>query len=346
MRPVLWLLAISIASSLVGCADPAGLGRAGGLEPGPPWHSEHFRSHPLAGRVWDVSKGKFTQADDMLSVLEKAPYILLGEKHDNVDHHRIQAWILGALLARGRRPAVAFEMFSSDQDDRLAEYFAVHGQDAAGLGAAVEWEKSGWPAWAVYQPIAQAALDGKAPILSANLPRRTIWEISRRGIGVLGEEKIQALGLDRPLPAQLSKPMREEIIESHCRQLPESMVDPLVTVQAMRDAYMASVMVRGREMVETDGALLIAGGGHVRNDRATPWHLKRAATGQRIAAVGLLEVADGVTDPNAYAARVNADALPFDFVWFTPRADIQDPCEKYADQLRRVHGDKQTKKKK
>ena len=33
-----------------------------------------------------------------------------------------------------------------------------------------------------------------------------------------------------------------------------------------------------------------------------------------------------MTDPTSYAARWNTKALPFDFVWFTPRANDDDPC--------------------
>ena len=38
------------------------------------------------------------------------------------------------------------------------------------------------------------------------------------------------------------------------------------------------------------------------------------------------EVEKGKDQPPAYASRWNATALPFDFVWFTPRANDDDPC--------------------
>jgi len=37
------------------------------------------------------------------------------------------------------------------------------------------------------------------------------------------------------------------------------------------------------------------------------------------------------------------DGLPFDYVWFTPRVDESDPCEKFREQLEKMrapkHGD-------
>ena len=84
------------------------------------------------------------------------------------------------------------------------------------------------------------------------------------------------------------------------------------------------------------GKVLIAGNGHSRADRGVPWYLGRGAAGAAIVSVGLLEVVPGEDDPAAYAASFGAEDLPFDFVWFTPRVDDQDPCEVYAEQLRRA----------
>ena len=67
--------------------------------------------------------------------------------------------MIRALTAAGRRPAVAFEMFTPSQAGALGRYLAAHPRDAAGLGEAVNWKASGWPAWAMYEPIARAALD-------------------------------------------------------------------------------------------------------------------------------------------------------------------------------------------
>jgi len=85
-------------------------------------------------------------------------------------------------------------------------------------------------------------------------------------------------------------------------------------------------------MVETerpDGAVLIAGDGHVRLDRGVPMVLRLKGAGSKVASVAFLEVSKGVTDPQAYAKHFFADSLPFDFVWFTPRIDDSDPCEEF-----------------
>ena len=42
------------------------------------------------------------------------------------------------------------------------------------------------------------------------------------------------------------------------------------------------------------------------------------------------------TEPAAYAEFLGTETLPFDFVWFTPIADPEDPCAKFAEQLQRA----------
>jgi uncharacterized iron-regulated protein len=329
------LLAIA-AAGLGGCHGGHRSPETAPSEPGPPWVSPGLREHPLSGRIWRTSDGRFIDAAQVVADLRAASYVLLGEKHDNADHHRVQAWLVDSLIARGRRPALAFEMLTTDRKGALASYLANEDADAAGLGEAVGWGETGWPDWALYRPIAQSALDSGAPILAAGLPRQTARAIAKKGVLALGVERVRTLGLDHPMPPKHTVMLRTEIIESHCDQLPESMIDPMVTVMTTQDALMAHTLVTGEEMAGRDGAVLIAGSGHARADHGVPWHLRRMAPGRSVTSVGLIEVESGMTEPAAYAAKFGGGRLPFDIVWFTPRADDRDPCDAYADQLERA----------
>jgi uncharacterized iron-regulated protein len=327
---------VIVAVGLGGCHGGSRLLVTAPPEPGPPWVSAVQREHPLSGRIWRTSDGRFIDAAQVVADLQAASYMLLGEKHDNADHHRVQAWLVESLVARGRRPTLAFEMLTTDQKGALASYLADEDADAAGLGEAVGWGETNWPDWALYQPIAQSALDSGAPILAAGLPRQTARAIAKEGVSALGAERVGVLGLDHPMPPEPVAMLRTEIIESHCDQLPESMIDPMVTVMTTQDALMAHILVEGEKMAGRDGAVLIAGSGHARVDRGVPWHLGHLAPGRSVTSVGLIEVEAGKTEPAAYATKFGGDGLPFDFVWFTPRTDEDDPCEAYADQLERA----------
>jgi hypothetical protein len=74
-----------------------------------------------------------------------------------------------------------------------------------------------------------------------------------------------------------------------------------------------------------DGAVLIAGSGHVRTDRGVPIYLRARAASASIAALAPLEVREGWTRPEDYAAAFGG-TLPFDWVWFTPGMGDGDPC--------------------
>jgi hypothetical protein len=86
---------------------------------------------------------------------------------------------------------------------------------------------------------------------------------------------------------------------------------------------MAERLVAGQR----DGAVLIAGAGHVRVDRGVPRVLALLVPGARVVSVAFVEVADGWTRPADYAARFGSGTrLPFDYIWFTARVDNVDPC--------------------
>ena len=306
-------------------------------DPGAPWASQVLAEHPLAGRIWQPTAAGFVEPAALLDAVAEAPYVLLGEKHDNPDHHRIQAWIVEAMVRGGRAPAVVFEMLAEDQVAALADHLTARPGDAAGIGAAVGWAKTGWPDWSLYEPIATAALAAGGPILAGNLSRPSVRAITRSGIASLGARRIAALGLDHALEPELATRLRQDIVESHCSQLPETMVGPMAAAQTAKDAQMADAMRHGSGIAgRRNGAVLITGAGHARNDLGVPWYLRRAARGDRIVSVGIVEVTADITDPKAYRARFDADHLPFDFVWFTPRVDENDPCAEFAEQIQRA----------
>jgi uncharacterized iron-regulated protein len=300
--------------------------------PGPPWQSALGREHPLAGRIWDVGAGRFMDAPALVERLLGARFVLLGEKHDNPDHHRLQAWVLRALIAAGRRPAVGFEMFTVDDAAAIARYRAGLPADAAGLGAAVGWDRTGWPPWPLYQPIAEAALAAGLPIVATNLSPPTLQAIARHGLVALEPSVIARLRLDAPLTPEARAEMAAEIQESHCRMLPEAMLDNMVAAQRARDAQIAERLAAALP----NGALLIAGNGHVRKDRGVPAFLALQAPGAPVASLAFLEVQRDEVEPQTYTGYFGRGPFPVDYVWFTPRLDDTDPCEQYRVPLERL----------
>jgi uncharacterized iron-regulated protein len=281
--------------------------------------------HPLAGRIHQTAGDRFVDQATLIADLAAADFVLLGERHDNPDHHRLQALLVGELQAASARPRViAFEMIPADRQLSAVEHLQTHPGDAAGLGAAVDWSALGWPDWALYRPIAEVALASGAELVAADLSQTQKRAVFHEGPGVLQAAMVRRTGLDRQLPEPLATSLAQELRDAHCGEVLDPVVEGMFRVQRARDAMMADRLATvGRRA----GGVLIAGNGHVRNDRGVPWYLGRIRPDARILSVGLLEVLDGVDS-------VPVD-LPFDYVWFTPRAGEDEPCGD-LEQLRQL----------
>jgi uncharacterized iron-regulated protein len=294
------------------------------------WKSAFGRNHPLTGRIWDVSSARFIDRQSLVTRLARADFLLLGERHDNPDHHLLQAEMLRSLIALGRRPAVGFEMFGLDDASAIANHLAFAPNDAASLGRAVNWNKSGWPDWAMYQPIAEAALQAKLRIVATNLPLATARKMSSDGLAALEPFVRRELGLDRPLSDARCATMAADIRNSHCGYASEESVKAMVGVQRARDAQMAQSLIAAGD---PDGAILVAGAGHVRNDYGIPVYLTAKAPGKQVISIAFLEVDNQQPEPHNYALPDPNGRLPFDYVWFTARVDDENPCEKFKSQF-------------
>jgi uncharacterized iron-regulated protein len=185
----------------------------------------------------------------------------------------------------------------------------------------------------MYQPIAEAALRANLRIVPTNLPLATATKMTRNGLAALEPSMVRELGLDRPPPDAVFEKMAADIRDAHCGLAPEKILKPMVDVQRARDAQMAESLLAA---ADPDGAILIAGAGHVRNDYGIPVYLKAKAPAKRVISIAFIEVDKDKTEPQSYALAYPDGRFPFDYVWFTPRVDDVDPCEKFKSQFDRL----------
>ncbi len=282
-------------------------------------------SHPLFGKVWSPARKQFLSRQEALAWLRSGDFVLLGEKHDNPDHHRLQAAIVQAIGGR-RGLAAAFEMLEENDQSAVDASLQEHPNDPDALALAVQWSRSGWPEWAFYRPVFAAVLAQHLPIVAANLPHGLARGIAFHGPGVLSEATQHELGLDQPLPDALNQSLLDELRDTHCGQLPETMLGGMAAAQRARDGMLAERMVAADH---GGGALLIAGAGHTRVDRGVPHRLAQLAPNKKVVSLAFIEVQDGQVAPEAYAERFLSPTLPFDLVWFTGRVPGDDPCRAF-----------------
>ena len=320
---------LAIALVVAGCGAPSSGARGANSKTSgaaPPasahvWTATLDRDHPLVGRIWSVREGRFVDERSMLGALQG--YVLLGEKHDNPDHHALQARVLRAQVDAGAKPVVAFEMLDIEKQPAV-EAARRTSRDASAIAQAVDWERSGWPDFRYYAPIVQIALDADLPIVAAGLSAAKMRALMKPADGAS-----PALDEGAPLTPEQRASLTEELRASHCGHLPETMLPVMIRMQRARDAAMARALVANVDEGHP-GGVLIAGTGHTRTDRGTPLDLRARDPGRVVSSLAFVEVERGKDEPGAYASRWNTTSLPFDFVWFTPRATDEDPCAELA----------------
>ena len=329
MRIARGLLAAGLA---LGCARFASA-PAAPTEPWLAWQAPLGREDALVGRVYDTEERRFVSPAQVLERARTSAFVLLGEKHDNPDHHRLQAWLIASLARAGRRPDVVFEMIARDRAGALAAALASHPDDPDALAEAVDWTHGGWPEFALYRPVFAAALAARLPIAPGDLARTELALLRRGGLDVLPPPERARLALDPPPSLTARRAFADEVREAHCGMAPEAMIDAMIDMQRARDATLADALL---ESGGSDGGVLIAGAGHVRRDRGAPLYLARRAPAQRVVALAFVEVPrePGETgDPVSRAAELGSE---FDLVWFTPRVDDEDPCERFRHELEKL----------
>lgn len=268
--------------------------------PLPAWQSPEGRDSADLGVIRDLRSGEQLTPQQLLDRLATAPRVLLGEKHDNPDHHALELWLARALTERRPSGSVLMEIINPNQQARVAaaQAAAAKGEVPRDMLGVLAWQK-GWD-WSLYGPLVTWLVKQPAPLLSANLDRSEIMRIYAEPPVLEGAHSTAAGVRDVLL---------EDIRESHCGLLPASQLPAMLAVQQQRDRRMAE-----RLKAAPEPALLIAGGFHARRDLGVPLHLEDLGAGQGLQVLMLAEVGRTV-------APVQAD-----YVWYTPALPPTDHC--------------------
>jgi len=291
-----------VAAMLAGCVAPV-TGASGS-------------GHALDGTVWSVAEGRAITAEVLVERLARAESVLIGEVHDNPVHHRRQAWLIERLAPAG----VAFEMIPEASEEGI-QVFLEQGGEPTEIGPAIGWGRLGWPDWALYRPVFAALPEG-AYIAGGGVSRRDLRGAIGGGATAAFGPGASAYGLDEGLAPPVQAAAERAMIEAHCGKLPARAAAGMVEAQRLRDARFAHAL---RRAAAAGGgrAVLVTGNGHARTDRGVPRYLAAAEPGAEILSLGQIEVIEGRNEPADYAG--NGD-LPYDYVWFSERAERGDPC--------------------
>lgn len=260
------------------------------------------REHADLGRIVDLASGQSISPEQLLSRLAPAQRVLVGEQHDNPDHHALQLWLSRELSRLRPQGSMLMEMLNPDQQNKVdqAQKTARAGQAITDPFDALAWQP-GWD-WSLYGPLVLHQLRQPYPLLAANLDRTEIMQIYRQRPALEGE---------RSGAVKVQERLLADIRESHCGLLPDSQLPAMLAVQQQRDRRMAEALLAAPQP-----SLLLAGAFHARKDLGVPLHLADLGAQSGNAVLILAEVGRSV------------DASMADYVWFTAAQPEQDHCAK------------------
>ncbi len=271
------------------------------LPPLPEWQSPEGRGHADLGAIVDLRSGERLSAAQLVQRLAEADYVLVGERHDNPDHHALQLWLLQALAERRSQGSLLLEMLTPEQQPAVARTQTQlrRGEPVEDLPTTLAWSP-GWP-WRLYGPLVSYALAQPFSLMPANLTRAEIGQIYR---------EVPHLPDGDSTRAEVAEALRAQIVDSHCGMLPDSQVPAMLAVQQQRDRRMAA-----RLLAAPKPTMLIAGGFHARRDLGAPLHLRDLGGSGSVQVLMLAEVGERVAAQQA------------NFVWYTPAQPAKDYCE-------------------
>ena len=269
----------------------------------PAWQHTVTEQQQTVGTIIDTANGQAITTEQLLAALAQQQIVLIGEKHDNLDHHQLQLWLVQALAQYRTQGSVVLEMLNTTQQplvDQLQQQLQ-QGQTINDVADALNWQ-SGWD-WQQYGELVNYLVKQPTPLKGANFTRDELMAMYRNPPQLTGTQSTAVAVQTR---------LSEQINQSHCQQLPASQLPNMLAIQQQRDRLMAQVLVDSAKPT-----LLIAGGYHVRKDMGAPLHL---------------------TDLGATSAKVlmlveeTADLsnLQADYLWITPKAPEQDYCAQFS----------------
>jgi uncharacterized iron-regulated protein len=246
---------------------------------------------------------------DVIAKLVERDVVLLGETHNNAEHHRWQLKTLSELCARRRDIIVGFEMFPRRVQVTLDRWSKGELTEAA-LLREVDWQQI-WDFDAqLYLPLFNFARMNQLPMMALNVDRETNRRVAA---GAAGDEVREGVGEPAPASAAYRTRLlqwfqRHPMGPTNALDMPR--FERFVRAQLFWDRAMAEAIARGR----SQGQLLtvaIIGSGHIEYGDGVPWQL---------AALGIPNVGTALPWP-ADAICPVSEPLVADFVFGVASAE-------------------------
>lgn len=235
-------------------------------------------------------------ADSVIAAQARKQVVLLGEQHDDADHHRWQLHVLAGLHARRESMVLGFEMFPRRVQPVLDRWVAGELSEARFLEE-VQWDEVWNMPARFYLPLFHFARLNRVPMIALNVESSLIRSIASEGWDKVADAAREGVGRAAP-PSPAYVDFLFQVHDGHVRMRERraarsSRSDPrfrnFVDSQLTWDRAMAEALARGVQngAGASGGAPLavgIIGSGHVRHGHGVAHQLRDLG----ISEIGLL----------------------------------------------------------
>ncbi|CCG87803.1 putative iron-regulated protein [Erwinia piriflorinigrans CFBP 5888] len=244
------------------------------------------------GQIIDLHSGQMLTDRQLLVKLASAPRLIVGEKHDNAEHHQIELWLIQNLSLERPQGSVLLEMLTASQQPRVTQVKNWLKEDPLVRDSRIQerlsWQK-GWP-WAMYGGVVSGVLRASYPLLNANINRDQVMSLYKNPRFPEGKNSTA--------PA-VHAALKETIVVMHEGNIEGQQLTSMLAIQQQRDRYMAQQLLSA-----PPPALLIAGGYHASKSIGVPLHMKDLSPSSKPVVLMLAEKGMNITVQQA------------DYLWF------------------------------
>ncbi len=238
----------------------------------------------------DPANGRQLAHQDVVAAAAEAEIVLLGESHDQADHHRWQLSVLAGLHAKTDRLVVGFESFPRSVQPAL-DTWVEGGWSGETFLKEVRWAEVWGMEPGLYLPLFDFARLYRMPMVALNVERTLVSKVGQEGWAAVPVEEREGLGDPKPASEayrlslgkvyQQHAPPKPKDGEDHGEgeklTLEEAMALPaferFVEAQLTWDRAMAEALAAARARAGAPQVVGIVGSGHLQNRFGIPHQL-------------------------------------------------------------------------
>ena len=232
-----------------------------------------------------TGEGKRADYEDILKEIKKTDVVFFGELHDNPIAHWLELEITKSLFAaKGKNLVLASEMFETDNQLLIDEYFAGIINESS-----FESEVRLWKNYATdYKPLLNFARQNELKFVASNIPRRYASVVSSGGFEGLQKVSPEGLKYIAPLPVEYDPELAcyKDMLSMGSEiggKMEKKVSENLPKAQAIKDATMAKSIANSWQA----GKMILHFNGSYHSDRhmGIIWYLDRYNPSIKVATI-------------------------------------------------------------